>query len=436
MKHSKLPTRPHLRSIEIEPVGSAAERLCLFWDSSGWGEAVVLPRTEALLAVLMNGKRTLAKIQEAFCRRTGKAVKRRELERVVCRLERARLLASAGFRRYYRREVTNYLRKPLRPAAFAGDAYPDRPDTLRRRLARFFSEREKIPQGDSPIISAQKSGQSPVVEAPPQKNLCGILAPHIDPVRGGRIYAAAYQPLRRADPADLFVIFGTAHAPLGEWFSATRKDFDTPLGAVRTDQAFCDRLQKYLSATVLGRKLKVFADELAHRREHSLEFQAVFLQYLFGRKRPFRIVPILVGSFQHLIDEGETPEDAVEVHAFVQALRAALAEHPGRACCISSADLAHIGPHFGDPRPVDEKRLRRQATDDRKLLRQLRRGDRRGFYRHVARCGNRDRICGLAPTYLMLQVLGPVQGQLLDYAQNAEPDGSACVTYAAAAFYR
>ena len=41
-----------------------------------------------------------------------------------------------------------------------------------------------------------------------------------------------------------------------------------------------------------------FASELAHRGEHSIEFQAVFLRYLYGGRRDFTIVPILA-SFAH-----------------------------------------------------------------------------------------------------------------------------------------
>jgi MEMO1 family protein len=477
VKRVSLPTHPQLRPIEIEPIGSPAERVYLLWDPLGLGDAAALPRGEAMLAALMNGKRTLDEILETFLRRTGTGVKRRDLERLIRRLERARLLSSDSFRRYYRREVRQYLRNPVRPAAFAGDAYPSSPTALRRRFARFFSECAAASSRDGPIdagrnedpkenkllvgrraerticregtdkivcppVSQKKTGKNVCPSGKHEKGgqapggaVCGILAPHIDPMRGGRVYAAAYRPLRHDAPADRFVIFGTAHAPLGEWFSVTRKDFDTPLGPVRTDRAFCDRLQERLSATILGRRLNLFGDELAHRREHSLEFQAVFLQYLFGKTHSFRIVPILVNSFQHLIAGGETPENAMEVHAFVKALRETMAEQPGRSCCISSADLAHLGPRFGDGRPVDEKRLRRQAGDDRKLLRRLCRGDSRGFFDLVARNNDRNRICGLAPTYLMLRTLGLVRGRVLDYTQAVEPDGSACVTFAAAAIH-
>ncbi len=72
------------------------------------------------------------------------------------------------------------------------------------------------------------------------------------------------------------MILGTSHYGAGpELFSATRKNYATPFGAVETDGAFVDRLAARYSGDL-------FADEMLHRGEHSIEFQALFLAYALG----------------------------------------------------------------------------------------------------------------------------------------------------------
>jgi AmmeMemoRadiSam system protein B len=160
------------------------------------------------------------------------------------------------------------------------------------------------------------------------------------------------------------------------------------------------------------------------------------LQYLLPEKREFRIVPVLVGSFQGFLEDGSSPDASPAVQAFVASVRAAAEQHEGTVCYISGADFAHIGQHFGDESLLDEKRLAEQEQDDRELLAAACRGDSAALFAHVAKQHDRYRICGLSPTYTMLEVMGPARGELLKYAQAVEPDGTACVSFASAAFYR
>ena len=92
--------------------------------------------------------------------------------------------------------------------------------------------------------------------------------------------------LKAHDPPELIIILGTSHYGSGpELFSATKKNYATPFGAVKTDAEFIDRL----SARYRG---DLFADELLHRNEHSIEFQALFLKWALGnRELPGRADP-------------------------------------------------------------------------------------------------------------------------------------------------
>src|SRR5262249_28024387 len=152
-------------------------------------------------------------------------------------------------------------------------------DELRKMFARFF----EAPAGPGAIAADGASGDRPDVSA--------VIAPHIDFHRGGPAYAWAYRELAERCPADLFVIFGTCHAGMAEPFALTRKDWETPLGPVHVDQPFVDAVEARSGVSC-------FRSESAHRTEHSIEFQAVFLQYLFGGRRDFTIVPALT-SFAH-----------------------------------------------------------------------------------------------------------------------------------------
>ena len=311
-------------------------------------------------------------------------------------------------------------RTQARPAAHAGAAYPAEPRRLRAALASCFAQ----VAGKSAALG-KRSGE-----------VRGLLSPHIDPDRGVRGYAYAYGRLAEHCRATTFVVFGTAHGGLRQWFAATGRDFATPLGVVRTDRRFLGRVAAHLRSSLFGRRVDLFADEESHRWEHSIEFQALFLRYALGARRRLRIVPILVDSFAPLIDAGRTPDDVPEIQCFLAALRAAECEQPGEVCYVSGADLAHVGRRFGDAGILTARRLSALERDDRKLLDCVCRGSAAGWFEHVARSGDRNRICGLAPTYMLLEAVQPAVGKLLHYGQAVDAAGAACVSFASVALTR
>ena len=128
-------------------------------------------------------------------------------------------------------------------------------------------------------------------------------------------------------------------------FTLTRKHFQTPLGVAPTDQAYIDRLVQHYGDGL-------FDDEwMAHLPEHSIELEVVFLQYLYEGRRPIRIVPLVVGSFQDAVEDGSRRTKQGDMAGMIEALRAARRETREPICYIISGDLAHIGPKFGDRRP-------------------------------------------------------------------------------------
>ena len=262
--------------------------------------------------------------------------------------------------------------------------------------------------------------------SPWARRLTGLVVPHIDFSRGGPCYAWGYRELSGALPVDRWIVLGTVHVPIARPFALTCKDFETPLGPAEVDREFLDALLTRVGPEYLD-------DEFAHRGEHSIEFQGVFLRHVTPADRPVRIVPILCGSCHRFVEERRLPTDGDAGEDFLAALRETLAALGGRSVLIASADLAHVGPQFGDPRPLTPGQSREVEEADRQMLLFVEAGDAGGFFRAVARDGDRRRICGLPPIYAVLRVLGGHRGRLLRYSQWPDPNGT--VSFAALAWY-
>ena len=303
----------------------------------------------------------------------------------------------------------------VRPAAYAGRAYEASARALRGQLGAYFDD----PRG---------SGR-PAQPSPTGGRFRGVLSPHIDFGRGGTVYSWAYRELLEKSDAEIFVILGVAHQYARRRFVLTSKDFETPFGRVSTDQAFVESLTEKA-----GRQF--FDDEALHRAEHSVEFQAVFLKYVLGDQRPFTIVPILAGSFHDLMAGGVDPIDSPDVRGFVDAIRQTEAACGKKVAYIGGIDLSHVGPEFGDVRPVDDQILEQLGVYDQSLLERAEAGDPKGWFATAAGVNNATRVCGLSATYTMLHVLGPgrVRGRLLRYGQAVDPARSCCVSFASLAF--
>jgi AmmeMemoRadiSam system protein B len=195
-----------------------------------------------------------------------------------------------------------------------------------------------------------------------------------------------------------------------------------------TDQGYIDKLVRHYGDGL-------FDDEPCHLPEHSIELEVVFLQYLYGDRRPIRIVPLVVGSFQDSVLLESPPADREDIGRMVEALRRVETETREPICYIISGDLAHIGPKFGDRDPVTEPALAQSREQDQAILRQAETADPASFFQVIAEEGDCRRICGLPPTYTVLEAIRPSRGKVLHYDQYAHPRGFESVSFASVAFY-
>src|SRR5919109_4344854 len=94
------------------------------------------------------------------------------------------------------------------------------------------------------FLHADGPGVLPARRLATARPLRAAIAPHVDLHRGAPTYSWAYRALAEAEPAELYVVLGTCHTPVEGHFAATRKAYDTPLGAVPTDTGFLQRLAR------------------------------------------------------------------------------------------------------------------------------------------------------------------------------------------------
>jgi len=390
--------------LEILIAEADGERLLLVRDP----EMLALDMTQFGIGVLpvlryFDGHHSLEEIRTEFARQGAGFLEEKQLEALVQVLDDALLLDNENYRAE-KRKRDDFLASPVRPAAHAGAAYPEAAGPARRFLQEMLELAEERP-------------------AAPLKRL---IAPHIDLTLGGDVHAHAHRRLAAASRPDVVVVLGVRHGFADERFIACRKDFATPLGTVRHDATLLDAIEERF-----GKRLT--DGQIAHRAEHSIEFQALWLAHHWPDDPP-AIVPLLVGSFQDLIEQGATPSSNPEVETFVKALGDAIAADARDICVVASVDLAHVGPIYDDAEGLDEAGQKLLEERDRAALSHIEAGDAEGFFRSVALDRNARHICGVAPVYVTLR-LGRGSGELLRYGQGRiHPETGSVVSYAAVSF--
>lgn len=402
---------PKLRSIEAFPVDVETKPLVCLRDPMRYAATPLLvPYPAFFILTLLDGRHSASDVQQAFTRQYGTSLDGGELDQLLTTLDEHHFLDSARFAARRRAVDADFHTAPVRAAAHAGTSYPDDAVALRTHLDAFSAG---------------------LPTATPTGRLAGLVAPHIDLRVGGRAYGHAYAAVAAA-PAARYVILGTSHAAGDTRFAATRKDFATPLGTVMTDRAFLDRLAARLAGD--PRADGLYADEVLHRTEHAVEFQAVMLQHALGAQTPFTIVPILVTSFHDLIARATPPRDDPRVAAFLEALRATLTDDDVPTVIVAAVDFAHVGAKFGDHEGLTPELLATTAAKDRQLMAALEHGDPRAFLAALAADADRTRICGAAPLLVFLELLRGVSGRVLCHEESRDERTRSAVTYASLAF--
>ncbi len=405
---------PKLRAINAFPVQISGQSLICLQDPQNVSEkALFLPPPLYFIVSLFDGQHSILDIQAEYMRRFGDFLYTEKIQEIIEQLEENVFLEGDRFQEAWRQKEEIFKKSPIREAAFAGKSYEDDAERLKIQLEGYFRG------SDGPGLPEEHEGMN---------GLRGVVAPHIDFQRGGFCYAFAHREIMERNSSRSFLIFGTAHTPMEHPYCLSRKDFVTPLGTLNADQELIDAIASRCP-------FDLFRDEGIHRSEHSIEFQCVFLRYLYPEPIPLKIIPILSGSFHEAIENGISPMEVKPIRQFMEALRESVSSLGERVCYIVSADLAHVGHQFGDREGVREYGLRILAQEDQEMLGYAERMDGEGFFSSILKERDRRRICGLPAIYTMLQVLEAKEGKLLKYGQAFTPETQSVVSFASMAFY-
>lgn len=410
---------PRLRPVEAFPVQQEGKALVCLRDPQHLAKPLVISPAIYFILCHFDGRHGLIDIQEAYCKRFGDLLFSEDLKKIIELLDTHYYLYSRRFLDYEGRVIEEFRRLPVRPPAHVGAVYKEDPEELRSQIETYF----RSPEGPGEPI--QGSGN-----ATPK----ALVAPHIDFHRGGPSYAWSYKELADSPGADLYILLGTSHCGGENPFTATLKDFSTPVGTVETDKEFVEELKKRYTGDL-------FAEEHLHRTEHSLEFQVLFLKHVAqlqeevsGRQRPFKIVPILVSSFHAMVRSQTLPEKDPEIGGFLKALRALAGQEKRQVCFVAGVDLAHVGMQFGDREPITPDFLRWVEEEDNRLIERLAALDAPGFFHEIAKDQDRRRICGFSPLYSLIHLLDGSRGRHLKYKQAFTPETGSAVTFTSMVF--
>ncbi|HSW40393.1 MAG TPA: AmmeMemoRadiSam system protein B [Acidobacteriota bacterium] len=261
----------------------------------------------------------------------------------------------------------------IRKATVAGHFYPDDPEELRTFIESCIGKAEA---------------------AAPAK---ALLAPHAGYVYSGAVAAETFSSARIPRRV---ILLGPNHSGLGEALALSPAEvWEMPMGKVRTDADMNDLLR----AECPGLK----EDSRAHLREHSLEVQIPFLQYL----RPdFRFSAICIRAIEY---------KALEElgRAMARVIRSS-----GEPVLLAvSSDMSHY------------ESAEAAARRDKLAIDRILALDPAGLYKTVLR--NNISMCGFAPAVAALTAcldLGASSGRLISYTNSgaASGDWSSVVAYA------
>ena len=352
---------------------------------------------------LIDGKRTPRDIQlELIRQRNGVFVSVEDIQSLLSKLDSLFLLDSDHYRDTINKIFTDYNQQPVRAAVLAGQVYPGSIDALNKYLDSFFPE--------APGVSVDKS----------DKKVSALIAPHIDLSVGKKVYSQAYTAVKEAFPRTV-VLLGTGHSLHHSYFSLTEKDFETPLGLVKTEKPFIRKLREASEEVVT-------LHDIDHRNEHSIEFQLIFLQHLFGSD--FSLVPVLCGSLHNALAAFSRASEIPGVNGFLSELRKLIEKKGSDVLVVAGVDFSHIGPKFGHS--FQASSLISGARDhDMRLIDAICRGDTLGFWAEAKKVGNRYNVCGFSSIACLLEILPGSVGQCLGYDFWEEEETQSAVSFAA-----
>lgn len=377
----------------------------LIRDSYGYSDAIVIiPPPLVQCLECFDGGQTDGDLRAALVRITGELDVSSIMDQLKGTLRQSGFLHDEIYEELREARHKEFAESPVRMPSHAGNAYPFEEGDTRATLDEFF-------RGATPELAEGE-------------DLIAIAAPHVSPAGGWQTYRAAYSALAPIHKDRTFIILGTSHYGEPNRFGLTRKPFVTPYGQARTDLGLVGELATERAAAM---------EDYCHAVEHSIEFQVLFLQHLFGPE--INIVPILCGSFAKSILEGGKPEDDEDVRRFLERLGEIGAREGRNLLWVLGIDMAHMGVRYGDRQEAiaGQDHMEDVARRDHERMEHINSADAEGFWELVQQNQDDLKWCGSSPLYTFLKAMPKFQGSLRGYEQWNIDDQSV-VSFAALSF--
>jgi MEMO1 family protein len=278
-----------------------------------------------------------------------------------------------------------------RATAVAGMFYPDNAGELRALIDQSFSNQRF---GPGKVRSSTLSANNQ------HRKIYGIVSPHAGYIYSGAVAANGFYEVASVNFQDVIMV-GPNHYGIGSWVAGMRDGiWETPLGEVQVNSQMADEIKR--------RSVALDIDDYAHSRDHCLEVQLPFLQYV---KQDFKIVPVVLVSQNRdiALDLGNAISQTItEMDALDSTL------------LLASSDFTHYEPNS------------EAHKKDGELIKTILSLDVNRFYTILERMN--ISACGygaIATMMVAAKNLGATRGELLKYATSGDVTGdvSAVVGY-------
>lgn len=419
--------KPHARPIQPIPVQKDGKQFVALRDPSGLiQQTMVVPPQAVSILQLLDGTQSLDDIVDKIVREDDpkrdehRAEAGKQIKALVEQMDKFGLLWGPTFEGY-EKEVSDRLVEhgafPVSASASlvqlahqaAGGAPPPEDEEARRTWATELAT--------GLLQTWLDEAEDPEFESP----VTGLVVPHIDYARGAAVYAGGYRAWVGVEPPDRIVVLGTNHFGIGDGVVMSRHGFETPLGRIEADKDVVEKLEGKLGE-------RLFKDELDLIPEHSIELHLPWIQHIFGE------VPVVAALLPDPLAPMIADDGARVSHQeFVTALGEVLEQVGGRTFIVSSADLSHVGPQFGEPKPVDETRRVEVERHDREHLAKYITNDPDAFIEAMEWCKNPTRWCSVGNMAAAGRLSKAADIELIDYRQATDDKGLAMVSLAAIA---
>lgn len=434
------PSAPHMQTPRLRPVRgfraqAGQEEALGLADARQVSDRVVFVAPAAqLIFPLMDGQKSLDEIVQEV----GRGLTRKDMENLVAQLDAAGLLYGPTFNAMLEkmhRDFDSAKVLPPGPTAALADALLDAEVQSKGGTPPSDTDRPALAAAalraamDQWIAQALKDAPNPSLDTLP----AAVVAPHIDYPRGWLNYASVWGRLRIADRPDRVVILGTNHFGEGTGVTGCDKGYESPLGISDVDTQLIDTLRKHLGEE---NGAKLFAHRFDHEREHSIELQIPWIHHCLGSDEGRGYCKVF-GALIHdpTVNNGESYDGkGLALEPFIAAMKAALAELPGKTLVVASADLSHVGPAFGDQVQLageDEQAVAMRNKvfgNDRDMIQLIMERKPDELVAAMSWQQNPTRWCSIGNLVATLKIVEPASVELYNFAASMDEQGTTLVS--------